>query len=234
MHKLATAAFAASICFVPSLAFAESRVLDVPAFTGVDIDTGIAATITVGVSQSVIAEAPATGDFDKFRYEVRNGVLHVWYDWDIGRIFDFGDRSMTLTISAPSLDYIESSSGASVTATGLAGENLTLEASSGAHITAAKIVGATYKMDASSGAGITLDGTCTTASVDVSSGASINAAGLACSTLSVDASSGSHIEIGASDSISADVSSGAGVIIHGRPRVDSLDASSGGGVTFVE
>lgn len=234
MHKLATAAIAALVCLVPSLTFAESRVLDVSAFTGIDIASGITATVTVGGPQSVTAEAPAAADFDNFRYEVRNSVLHVWYDWSLGEIFDFGDRRVKLTITATSLNAIESSSGASVTATGIAADRLTITASSGAHIEAAKIAGSTYDLGASSGASITLDGTCTSASVDVSSGASINAPALACANVSLDASSGAHLEIGVSESLSADVSSGAGVTIHGRPRVESLDASSGGGVTFVE
>lgn len=232
MHKLATAALA--VCLAPSLAFAESRVLDVPAFTGVDVASGIAAAVVVGDNQSVTAEAPAADDFDHFRYEVRNGVLHVWYDWSLGQLFDFGARRMKLSIAATSLNYIESSSGASVTATGVVADRLTIEASSGAHVDAGNVAGDTYDLEASSGAGVTLEGTCTSASVDISSGASINAPALACANVSLDASSGAHLEIGASESLSADVSSGAGVTIHGRPRVESLDAGSGGGVTFVE
>ena len=234
MKKLLIGASATAVILSSTAAFAETRTLDTGAFSGVDIASGITANVTVGSAPSVVADAPSASDFELFKYEVRSGVLHVWFEWSIFRVLDFSDRKMVLTISVPDLNYLEASSGAHIVAAGLGGDSLSFEASSGANIVATQVAGSAYQLNASSGANLTLDGTCAAAKADTSSGSSINASGLMCETATLDASSGARIEIAVSESLTADVSSGGNANVHGRPRVESLNASSGGTVNFVE
>ena len=231
MQRHLIAAVAATTLLVPSLAFAESKTLDVGAFHGVDVSTGIRAIVSGGTPQSVVADADREALTD-LRYEVRDGILHLWYDWNILDLLTRPERDITVTIGAEVLDALESSAGASIEATGLVGEDIALEASSGSSLKTDAIEGMFYSIEASSGAHIETSGFCTTAEAEVSSGASISAKGLDCGKVSLEASSGASIEITAKETISAEVSSGGHATVHGKPSVDHLETSSGGSVDF--
>ncbi|HWA18488.1 MAG TPA: DUF2807 domain-containing protein [Devosia sp.] len=231
MQKIAILAGAILAGILSAPALAETRTLDVGPFTAVDITSGIKAEIVAGGTQSVVADAPSVRDFDDFRYEVRNDVLHVWYDWNVFRLFDFIDRRMTLTISTSDIKSIEVTSGATVSAKGIDRDNLRVEVTSGATATVdAKAT--TYDLEATSGASLTIGGACQSARLDVSSGASVGAKALACAGVTADASSGAHIDITATGTADVDASSGAAVTVFGHPSVEHLDASSGASVQF--
>ena len=231
MQRHLIAAVAATTLLVPSLAFAESKTLDVGAFHGVDVSTGIRAIVSGGKSQSVVADADREALTD-LRYEVRDGILHLWYDWNILDLLTRPERDITVTIGTEVLDALETSAGATIEATGLMGEDIALEASSGSSLKTDAIEGMFYSIEASSGAHIETSGFCTTAEAEVSSGASISAKGLDCGKVSLEASSGASIEITAKETISAEVSSGGHATVHGKPSVDHLETSSGGSVDF--
>lgn len=232
MQRLLIAALAASSLALPSLAFAETRTLEVGSFHGVDAASGIHAVVTGGKPQSVVADAGNKQDLDDLRYEVRDGVLHLWYQWTIGDIFDWSGRDITVTIGTEVLDALEASSGASIEASALMGEDIDLEASSGGHIKTNAIEGMFYSIEASSGARIETSGLCTSAEVEVSSGASVAAKELDCAKVSLEASSGASVEITARETIKAEVSSGGHASVFGKPSIDSLETSSGGSVDF--
>ena len=232
MKHLPIAALAASLAFVPSSVFAETKTLDVDNFHAVDVSSGIRAVVSGGKPLSVVADASDPDDLTDLRYEVRDGVLHVWYDWTIGDLFDWADRDITITIGTEQLDDLEASAGASIEADVQMGETIDIEASSGASIRTMAIEGMFYTIEASSGAHIDTSGFCTTAEVEVSSGASVSAKGLDCGKVTLEASSGASVEITAKESISAEVSSGGHATVHGKPSVEHLETSSGGSVDF--
>ena len=230
-HLIAALA-ATALAPLPALAFAETRTLDVATFHGVDAASGIRAVVSGGQPLSVVADAAKTQDLDDLRYEVRDGILHLWYQWTIGDIFDWSGRDITITIGTEVLDALEASSGASVEAVALMGEEVSLEASSGGSIKTNAIEGMVYAIEASSGARIETSGLCTSANVEVSSGASIGAKELDCARVSLEASSGASVEITARESIAAEVSSGGHATVFGKPGIDSLETSVGGSVDF--
>lgn len=81
MQRYIPVALAAGLVIIPSLAAADSRTLQVPGFHGVDVSSGIRATVSGGKPLSVVVEASETKDLDDLKYEVRDGVLYLWYDW---------------------------------------------------------------------------------------------------------------------------------------------------------
>ncbi len=232
MQRHLIAALVASAFLLPSLAFAESKALDVASFHGVDASSGIRAIVSGGKPLSVVAEAKDARDLTDLRYQVRDGVLHLWYDWTIGDIFGSPGREVTVTIGTEQLDALEASAGASVEASVLMGEDIALEASSGASIVTDAIQGMSYSIESSSGASIQTSGACTDAAIEVSSGASVAAKALDCAKVSFEISSGASLEVTASESISAEVSSGGHANVYGKPSVDDLETSSGGSVDF--
>ena len=232
MQRQVFAALAASVVLLPSIAFAETKTLDVSQFHAVDVSSGIHAIVTGGKPQSVVVEANKPEDITDLKYEVRDGVLHFWYQWTLGDIFNWSSRDVTVTIGLEQLDNLEASAGASIEADVQMGENIDLEASSGASIKTTAIEGMFYTIEASSGARIETSGFCETADVEVSSGASVSAKALDCKKVELEVSSGASLEITAKDSISAEVSSGGHATVFGKPTVDHLETSSGGSVDF--
>jgi hypothetical protein len=232
MQRHMIAALAACALFAPSLALAETRALDVPEFHAVDVSTGIRAIVSGGKARSVVAEAVRPQDLDELRYEVRDGILHLWYDWNILDLIDRPHREITVTIDSEIIDGLEASAGASIAASALMGEEIALGASSGASIRTEAVEGMFYAIASSSGARIEASGFCTSAEVEVSSGASVGAKGLDCGKVKFDVSSGASLEITANDSVNAQVSSGGHATVHGGPSVEHLETSSGGSVDF--
>ena len=226
------ATVAAVLAATPALAV-DRTFNDLPAFTSIHIASGIDAVVTVGPAQSVVGSAPEAGDLDELKIEVRDGTLKIWRDWDIFDLFgDMGGRDTHFTITAPSLNSADASSGADVDVSGLSGDKVWLEASSGADLKATDIQAASIDVDASSGADLSANGTCATLDVSVSSGAHAALDNLACTDGEIEASSGSGARVHLSGSLKAEASSGAGITVKGKPANTSVQESSGGSVTI--
>jgi hypothetical protein len=232
MRTLAwSAAVVAATMILALPAAAESRTIDLPPFTSVDISSGIDAVVAVGGAQSVAAEAPTAEILDEVQFRVDNGTLKAWIDWNIFDLFSLGlDRQITLTISAPEITGAEASAGSDVDVAGAAGDRLSFEVSSGADLTATAVAGDSLNLEASSGAGLHIDGTCASADVEASSGAGIDAEKLLCADVEVDVSSGASAVIFASASVDAEASSGGHVVVYGKPTKFQTDSNSGGDV----
>lgn len=234
MQRHLIAAAAALVLSWPGLALADSKTLDASDFTGLDIASGIHAEATTGSTFSVVAESPNATDLRELRYGVSNGAFRASYDFDIFSLFRPSSRNITLHITLPRLERIDISSGAILTATAPVGDALSIDASSGAHATVGTASAKTYSVDASSGASVTVEGSCQSVSTDVSSGASVDAGKLDCLEATANVSSGGSARITARSTVTVDVSSGGGVEVRGNPSVKTLDANSGGRVTFAE
>lgn len=227
MIRTLTAASVAALCFAAP-ALAETRTYDVGAFTGLEVSAGINVNFETGQARSVSVRN-AKDNFDDIIVEVKGDTLILKRPRKIG----WGKRTRyTVTVSAPSLDRVEASSGADVTGSGLSGDEVSISSSSGADATITGIDAQTVRLESSSGSDIEASGTCDRVIADSSSGADIEAGDLVCRIGDADASSGSDITIHVSESINADVSSGADIDVYGQPEARNTDKSSGGSVNF--
>jgi hypothetical protein len=232
MQRQVIAALAACVVLFPTFVLAETKSLEVAQFHGVDASSGIHAIVSGGKPHSVVVDASDPQALNDLRFEVRDSVLRVWYDWNILDLLSQPQRDVTITVETEVLDRLEASAGASIEADALMGEDIGLEASSGASIKTTAIQGMSYSIESSSGAHIETSGFCTTAEIEVSSGASVSAKDLDCGKVTLEVSSGASLEVTAKDTISAEVSSGGHAIVHGKPSVEHLETSSGGSVDF--
>ena len=224
--KLAAASTALLLLAAPALA--ETRTIELPAFTALDVSSGIDATVTVGGAQSITAEATDKRLLDDLKITVEGDTLKAYYDWSFFDLFSFGDRDqIKLTITVPALTKVEASAGSDVDAAGVTGDALTFNSSSGADLTLTTVAGKSIELNASSGAGLKIDGTCETAKAEASSGSDLDAEDLLCATVDANASSGSDLEVYASASIEANASSGSDLTVHGNPANVEQESSSG-------
>jgi hypothetical protein len=224
--KLAAASAALLLLAAPALA--ETRTIDLPAFTALDVSSGIDAVVSIGATQSITAEAKDKRLLDDLQIKVDGITLKAYYDWSFFDIFSFGDRDqIKLTITVPALTGIEASAGSDVEATGIAGDTLEFGASSGADLKVTGVAGKSIDLSASSGAGLKVAGSCETGKANASSGSDLEADDLLCATMDANASSGSDLDVYASKSIKANASSGSDLTIHGNPAEVKQEASSG-------
>ena len=164
---IVASALAATFAFLAIPVFAAEKTIELPAFTAVDISSGIDAEITVGPAQSIVAESPDPVVLDRMQIRVVDGQLKAWFDWSIFDVLSLGtDRpDHSENHRFPSSAAAEASSGADVAVTGMTGDALSLEASSGAGLKATGVAGGTVAIEASSGAGVDAAGACTSGSV---------------------------------------------------------------------
>ncbi len=196
----------AAMIFVAGQAHAQSRSFDLDGFEYVSASTGISVTIDVGDEFAIIAEGDED-DLAELDLAVRDNELFVRRKnkrkrWRSGRV--------TVNVSMPTLSGLDSSSGASIDASGVESDD--------------------FNIDSSSGSSIDVTGSCGTLNVDSSSGSNIEADRLECRSVIADASSGSSIDVYAGERINADASSGASIRVYGSPTKVYKDTSSGASV----
>lgn len=228
-----TAAAAAALLILAAPALAETRTIELPAFTALDISSGIDAVVTVGGAQVITAEATDPRLLDDLQLKVEGDTLKAYYDWNLFDLFSFGNRAqIRLAITAPALSKVEASAGADVTATGVTGDSLSFNSSSGADLTATGVAGKAIELNASSGAGLDVAGSCQDGKANASSGSDLDAEDLLCTTIDVNASSGSDVDVHATTMVRIEASSGSDVTVHGNPADIDQEASSGGDIKF--
>ena len=194
-------------------------------FTGVSTSQGFEIEVITGEDYSIKIDA----DDNLMKYvvtEIRGKVLKVGLENNV----NVRNAHLKARITAPAIETIRASSGASVTVKGIMkGENtVNLDASSGGTITTA--VDAPFvSAEASSGSEINLSGRTQTLKFQASSSGSINASALLSENAKVSASSGASVKVHASVKLDASASSGANVKYRGGASVTS-NASSGGSV----
>lgn len=222
------AAASAALLLLAAPALAETRTIELPPFSTLDISSGIDAIVTVGGTQSITAEAADTRLLDDLQLKVEGNTLKAYYDWSFFDLFSFGDRDqIKLTITVPALNKVEASAGSDVEATGVTGDTLTFRASSGADLTLRAVAGKSIDLNASSGAGLKVDGTCEDGKANSSSGSDLDAEDLLCATMDANSSSGSDLDVHASKSVKANASSGSDLTVYGNPAEVEQESSSG-------
>jgi len=209
-------------------ASAETKPYDMNSFSALDASAGVTVIFEEGETQSIIAEN-RNGNFDKLRIENRGDTLFV--SRKNSGLFRRNKQNYTVRITAPAVSSIDASSGSSVTASGVRGDEVELSVSSGASLDVRNIAATSIELDASSGARLEAKGTCTDAELTASSGSNIRADDLVCLDVDAGASSGASIRAHASKSVQGDASSGASIRVTGGATEVEKNRSSGGSVT---
>lgn len=206
---LATVAACVHVAGDSPAAFAQSSGSDVnlEGVTALGASAGLSVEYSVSDVYTVDIDV-RRGELEDVRIERRGDRL------EIGRVrkngWGWGNNRLdaTVTVQGPSLEFVDTSSGASARVEGVSGSDMRLEASSGSSLRVA--------------------GSCEELRADASSGATIRADDLVCEDGRVEGSSGASINAYVTGRIDIDVSSGASVNIDGGASIGEADKSSGG------
>ena len=215
----------------PNFTDAPTQTYDLPAFTGLDVATGIEVEFTTGGAQSVVGQNENAA-WDKVDVKVKNSTLYLQRKKTSNFGYNRNKEKYRFIISAPALSSLDTSSGSNVRGSGLSGDEVFIDTASGSNVNVEDISAKTISIDTSSGSSVTLSGTCNNVSADTASGSSLRAKDLICTHATLDASSGSSTSITATDSVTADASSGSSINVAGNPANRDIDRSSGASVNI--
>lgn len=224
----------------------------VPAFSGIEVSTGVDVEFTQSPKQSVVLKV----DADKQQYvitEVENGVLKIFVRNRSVKNLNF--NSLKVIVSGPKLSKLITKSGASFkTVTPVSENSFNASFSSGSQVTGDFIIatatamelssGVSVKMnlqtkslalEASSGSSIKLSGKADSGVYSASSGSSVSASDFVTRSAVVDASSGASIKVNTTETITASASSAASVQYRGNPSrvTKSAQEITGASITSI-
>lgn len=193
-------------------------------FNAIKVSQGIDVYLKQSDNISVTVEAD-DNIYDLLITEVKNNVLHIYFEKNVGRV-----KAKIVYVSMKEIVALTASSGADIKGEGkITGNTLKLKASSGADIELECDV-EELTCTSSSGSDIDISGTCKKFEANSSSGSDINAEDLKSNHVDAESSSGSDITVYVIETLKADASSGADIIYKGEPKEKDIEKSSGGSV----
>jgi Putative auto-transporter adhesin, head GIN domain len=199
-------------------------------FTGISVSDGVDLYLTQGNEESIAVSASDEKYMERFKTEVEDGVLKIYYDTK-GINWSANDkRKLKAYISFKTLEKLHASGGADVRIQGsLEAENLDIKFTSGSAFNG-KLKAKALTVDQSSGSAIDISGSADKIDVSVSSGAVFKGYDLAVDYCTARASSGGGVRITINKELSAKANSGGGVKYKGDAVIKEIDVNSGGSV----
>ncbi len=206
---------------------AEKRTLTA-SFTGINVSDGVDLYITQGNEEAVAVSASETKYLERFKTEVENGVLKIYFDskginWSINE-----KRRLKAWVSFKTLEKLHASGGAGVKSTGTCTlGSLEMKFTSGSSFDG-KVVAKELSVDQNSGSSISISGSAASLKVEVSSGAVFKSYDLAVDYCDAKASSGGGVRITINKELNAKANSGGGIRYKGNAVIKDLNVNSGG------
>jgi len=197
----------------------------VPSFTGVEVGGGIDLYLSQG-EEAVAVSASEAKHRDRIMTEVRNGVLHIWYDANSHFNVDWGSRKLKAYVSFKNLDQLEGSGGSDIKVEGtITVPKLSLHVSGGSDFDG-KVNINELKIDASGGSDVDIAGTAKNLFIDASGGSDFKGYELITDNSTVDASGGSDIYITVNKELNANSSGGSDIHYKGNGLIRNISGSS--------
>jgi Putative auto-transporter adhesin, head GIN domain len=227
------------ITFVSFTAFAQEKVLvDANAqkrtlsgsFTAITVSDGIDLYLTQGNEESVAVTTSDEKYMERFKTEVENGTLKIYYDYKGIKWAPNEKRKLKAWVSFKTLEKLHASGGADVNMqSALTADKLDIKFTSGSSFEG-KIAVKELIAEQNSGSGINISGSAGNIKVDVSSGAVFKGFDLAVDYCDAKASSGGGVRITINKELNAKANSGGGIKYKGGAVIKELNVNSGGSV----
>ena len=194
-------------------------------FKSVSAGRGLEVLIEQKGTRSITVEADDNLQ-QHIKTEIVDGELKIYSDVNIGKA-----EAKRVIVSLPTIESIESESGASVRSKNtLKGDSMELGSSSGSNLEVT-VEAKNLSCEASSGSQLTVNGQAENLETDSSSGSRVNAKGLSAKNVRSNASSGGSALVNPSQNLSAEASSGGNINYVNTPGNLSKNTSSGGSVS---
>ena len=197
----------------------------VPSFTGIEVGGGIDLYLSQG-TEAVAVSASEIKYRDNIKTEVKNGVLHIYYDANSNFHVEWGNRKLKAYVSFKNLDQLEGSGGSDIKVDGtITVPTLSLHVSGGSDFDG-KVNINDLKVDASGGSDVDISGTAKELNVEASGGSDFKGYELITDNTTVDASGGSDIYITVNKELNATSSGGSDIHYKGNGLIRNINGSS--------
>jgi hypothetical protein len=208
----------------------NAQVRQVGDFHGIEVSTGIHLYLTQGTEKAVAVSASEPEYRERIQTEVKNGILHIYYDTQKWKWLDMHGKDLKVYVSCVTLDGLGASSGAKVDVDGtLKSGNFTLTFSSGAKFQG-KVQASDLKVEQNSGAQSTITGTAGHLQASATSGSHLHGYDLVAGVCDLNANSGGSIDISVEKEMEVSAHSGGRIRYQGAGVIKDVHTSSGGSV----
>ncbi len=231
--------FLSFITFVSVAVFAQEKTIaDANAqkrtlsgsFTAITVSDGVDLYLTQGSEESVAVSASEEKYMERFKTEVVDGTLKIYYDYKGINWAANDKRKLKAYVSFKTLERLHASGGASVDVQGnLTADKLEMKFTSGSSFDG-KITTKEIAVEQNSGSAVNISGTAGNIKVDVSSGAVFKGYDLAVDFCDAKATSGGGVRITINKELNAKANSGGGIKYKGSAVIKDLNVNSGGSV----
>ena len=199
-------------------------------FSAISVTDGIDLYLTKGSQESIAVSASDDKYFERYKTEVENGVLKIYYDNKGINWTGNEKRKLKAYVSFKTLQKINASGGAAVIMKSvLAANKMQCTFTSGSRFTGEVNIGG-MDINENSGALIDITGKAANLKIDASSGSVFKGYELASDYCSAKASSGGSVRINLNKELNVKASSGGGIRYKGNGVIKEMDVSSGGNV----
>lgn len=207
-----SAAIVALTSMAPAYA-QSSKTFDITGFSAIKAEAGVNVVYVRSENYKVQAELQSGSD-NRVNVRKRGDTLYIARKTENG--WADGKTRVTVNVSGPDLDFIEASSGAKVTATGLDAQTLKIRTDSGGRVMAS--------------------GSCGRLSSQAASGGVADLSKVKCDHVAAKAYSGGGLKLYANDTIKTRTDSGGSIRVFGEPSKRDVKSASGyyGGRTIFE
>lgn len=218
----------ATVSLVSAAAFARTEERDVPDFDGLQVASGIRATVEIGPRRPVRVEADDE-ILPLLEIRVEDGALRVGFKPDTRF---HGEHRVSVSIQTPRLRAVAASGGSVVRATMTRAEESALEASGGSELHLRGVDANHLAIQGSGGSVVEVDGRAATLDLQISGGTRLLGPNLCLKDVVVQASGGSQGELRADGRIRGSLSGGSE--LHVRGGAKAKVAASGGSAVEIE
>lgn len=197
-------------------------------FTAITVSDGIDLYLTQGNEESVAVSASEEKYMERFKTEVVDGTLKIYYDYKGVNWAANDKRKLKAYVSFKTIEKLHASGGAEVNMQGnLNAGSLAMKFTSGSSFEG-KITAKELTVEQNSGSAITLSGSAANFKVDISSGAVFKGYDLAVDYCDAKASSGGGVRVTINKELNAKANSGGGIKYKGEAVIKDLNVNSGG------
>lgn len=197
-------------------------------FTAISVSSGVDLYLSQGNEESIAVSASDEKYLSRFKTEVVNGTLKIYYDNNGVTWTDHNNRKLKAWVSFKTLEKLQGSAGASVTMRGILNAgNLDMKFSSGS-VFEGQVNAQAVAVDQNSGSEISISGKAEKLTIEVSSGALFKGYDMAVEYCDAKATSGADVRITINKELNAKANSGGGIRYKGAALIRDVSVNSGG------
>ena len=203
-------------------------------FHGIEVGTGVELMLSEGSTEEIAVSASKPEFRDKLVTEVKNGILKIHYESQVGAINRTREnKNLKAYVSYKTLDILNANTGAEVKINGiLKSASLDMEVNTGALVNGEVNV-TTLKLKQNTGSKVTLTGKADKLEVEGDTGSKFKGDDLSTSSCLAKVSTGAQVSVRAEKELEAKANTGGNVRYKGNATQVDIKTNTGGSVSKI-